>query len=470
MEDGYVVEVRIPFKSLRFKETPEQSWGLHVFRKVQRLGFSDSWAPVTGNLANGLAQAGTLDGLRQLDPGPFLKVNPFVTGRRVGLVNAAGAFERDDAEGDLGFNLTYGLTSNLTLDATYNPDFSQIEADAGQIAVNERFALFFPEKRPFFLEGSETFSLPQQIVYTRSIVSPIAGAKITGKVGNFTLGYLGALDRPTEGEDATVNVVRVRKDVGGSSTLGLVYTDRTHSGDDYNRVAGADARLVFGSRYSLSLLGALSRTEAGSQPLDGSLLAASFNRAGRTLALEFQVEDIAPDFPAGSGFIQRIGETHINGNFSLAWYGSPGATVERVSPYTNVEGYWDHDAFWAGGGPRELDVEVGLPFSLRNNISLGARLSLSRFDFPDERYSGLFAQDPRGDLHPFRPSGHPFDGLRTARFYFFFSNWQRVRGRVGYNWAETPIFDRSLGVPIEVGKLVGGLPQPGPLPDPGPEG
>jgi hypothetical protein len=195
-EWGYQIEIRVPFKSLRFPEAEEQSWGLHVLRKIQRSGFESSWAPITANVSNKLTQAGKLNGLRNLDMGLFMELNPVLTGKRIGEFDSAdGLFRREDPSGDFGLNATYGVTSNLTLDAPFNPDFSQIEADAGQIAVNERFALFFPEKRPFFLEGTEIFGMAKQLIYTRSVANPIAGAKLTGKLGSVNVGYLGAIDQ-----------------------------------------------------------------------------------------------------------------------------------------------------------------------------------------------------------------------------------------------------------------------------------
>ena len=163
LEDwGYAIEVKIPFKSIRFPESADQDWGLQVTRKIQRVGYEESWAPVTKDVANQLALAGSLKGLRDLDRGLFLEINPVVTGSRQGTYDRdAEAFARDPVTGEFGFNTKYGLTSNLTLDGTYNPDFSQVEADAGQIAINERFALFFEEKRPFFLEGPRSSRCPR---------------------------------------------------------------------------------------------------------------------------------------------------------------------------------------------------------------------------------------------------------------------------------------------------------------------
>ena len=213
--DGYTAEIRIPLKSLRFADTEVQDWGLQVIRQIQRTGYNESWAPVSGEQANRLAQAGRIRGLRDLERGMFLEINPVVTGTRQGSWDSdLSRLERAPSTGDFGLNLSYGITSNLTLDGTYNPDFSQVEADAGQIAVNERFALFFPEKRPFFLEGADIFSMPKQLVYTRSIVNPVAAAKLSGKVGGFSLAYLGAVDDVSVGDaNPVVNLLRLKRDV-----------------------------------------------------------------------------------------------------------------------------------------------------------------------------------------------------------------------------------------------------------------
>ncbi len=133
-DQGYEVEMRIPFKSVRFADLPVQSWGIQVTRRIQRNGYQESWAPSFANQPNKLLEAGQLLELRNLDPGLFMEINPVVTGSLNGALDDNDDFLRDDPTGDFGANLTYGLTSNLTLDGTINPDFSQVEADAGQIA------------------------------------------------------------------------------------------------------------------------------------------------------------------------------------------------------------------------------------------------------------------------------------------------------------------------------------------------
>ncbi|MDO8834471.1 MAG: DUF5916 domain-containing protein, partial [Vicinamibacterales bacterium] len=179
--DGYVVEIRIPFKSLRYPSGGPLRWGINFLRKTQRTGREDTWTDAK-RIASFLGQAGTMEGLHDLHRGVVTEIQPFVTGSSNGARRGQGRFSRDATDVGPGVNVRLGFT-NVSLDATANPDFSQVESDAGQVAVNERFALFFAEKRPFFLEGIELFATPNQLVYTRRIVDPIGGAKFTGKIG-----------------------------------------------------------------------------------------------------------------------------------------------------------------------------------------------------------------------------------------------------------------------------------------------
>ena len=456
-EWGYAAEVRIPFKSLRFPQAEIQDWGLQITRRMQRNGFESSWAPMTADVSNRLAQSGKLTGIRGLDPGIMLEINPVLTGRQIGAYDEdLGAYDREDPVGEFSLNASYGITSNLTLDGTYNPDFSQIEADAGQIAVNERFALFFPEKRPFFLEGTEIFGMPKQLVYTRSIANPIAGAKLTGKVGSFNVGYIGAVDEAFDETDPNVlaNLIRIRKDVGAQSTIGGVYTDRTAASDNYNRVVGADARVVFARSYTLTMMGATSRTlepdhEGGAEA--GNLVSARIEKAGRTFSYNAEMEDTDSDFHAGSGFFRRVGNTSLQGRAEYNWYGAPGSLLESVSPNLELQGYWDHDEFWAGEGIEEAKAQLGGRLGFRGNITFHGSMSASQFSFDQADYSGLFTRAPDGTPTPYFPDQDMFGGLLSGTAGVWFSNWEKVRGNVRMTVKETPIFDRSLGVPVELG-------------------
>src|SRR5207253_755964 len=147
---------------------------------VNPSGFQDTWAPAVRANANFLAQSGTLDGLHDLRRGLVLEASPTMTVRadRSPTIGNGRDYQQ---KGEFGGDLRWGIRQNLTLNGTINPDFSQVEADVGQVLLNERFALFYPEKRPFFLDGLELFDTPNQLIYTRRIVAPVGGVKLTGK-------------------------------------------------------------------------------------------------------------------------------------------------------------------------------------------------------------------------------------------------------------------------------------------------
>ncbi|MBI1722783.1 MAG: carbohydrate binding family 9 domain-containing protein, partial [Gemmatimonadetes bacterium] len=278
---GYEVEVRIPFKSLRYQGGDAQTWGINVLRRVQHSGYQDSWAPVVRASASFLGQSGTLEGLHDLRRGLVLELTPFATSRVNGAPDSSGYSYADTNQ--LGLNVRWGLTQNLSLDGTWNPDFSQVEADVGQVTLNERFALFFPEKRPFFLEGLELFATPNTLIYTRRIVSPDAGVKLAGKVGATNVAVLLAADDTSQsatGSHPFFAVTRLRRDLGRNSTLGLVGTAH-EDGDDYSRLAGADVRLVHSRLYFVELQAVRSWTRAGAAGRAGSLFEASWDRTGR---------------------------------------------------------------------------------------------------------------------------------------------------------------------------------------------
>jgi hypothetical protein len=198
-DSGYIVELRIPFKSLRYPGTGPQTWGINIKRKIQRTGYEDTWTDVRRASASFLAQSGTITGLHDMRRGVVTEVQPVVTSDASGQrLSAGGQFRRAAVELDPSVNVRVGLP-NVAIDATIHPDFSQVETDAGLVTTNERFALFVPEKRPFFLEGVELFSTPNQLVYTRRIVAPIVGGKVTGKLGPLGVAYLTAVDDTASG-------------------------------------------------------------------------------------------------------------------------------------------------------------------------------------------------------------------------------------------------------------------------------
>lgn len=401
--EGWVVEIRIPYASLRFRESGEQTWGLNVAREVRRTEYQSSWAPVSSNAANQLEQSGRLVGLEGLRSRRLIELNPVATGKRTGEL-VEERFERTAFEPALGLNLRYGVSRNLILDATVNPDFSQVEADADQVVVNERFALFFPEKRPFFLEGTEVFTTPQRLVYTRAIADPVGGAKLTGKVGGFNIGYLAAVDESpmTFGDadqGAAFNLLRLRRGIGSASTIGALYTDRTLvDGSEHNRVASMDTRLILGGRYTLTgqLAGAWSREAAadasGSErevgDLFGQLISAEVERSGRVVSWSAGFEDVHPDFRARSGFLRRRDYVQIEGEARYAFRREPGAWLESWAPIAEIQALYDHSDFWAGRGFQEARLELGVDVSLRGPNGAVLRATDQYFAFDPADYAG----------------------------------------------------------------------------------
>ncbi len=299
VDGGYEVEVRIPFKSLRYQSGAEQSWGLHITRVSPGVGVEESWAPARRQGASFLSQAGSLDGLRDLRRGLVLDLNPFATARLDGARNAVGdQWDYDGSRPDFGANVRWGVTQTLTMNGTVNPDFSQVESDAGQFQFDPRQALFFPDKRPFFLDGIEQFATPNNLIYTRRIVAPLAAAKLTGRVGRGTsVAYLSAVDDPatsaTGDHHPVFNILRTQQDVGAGSKVAFVYTDRI-DGPRSNRVASVDTRLVWDEIYSLLLQGAASRTDTTRETIVAPLWQATFNRTGRRYGLRAQARGIDP--------------------------------------------------------------------------------------------------------------------------------------------------------------------------------
>ena len=457
-DGGYSVEVKVPFKSIRFPKVPVQDWGLQVERRIARNGYGESWAPVTANIANQMEQFGTLTGLQDLNPGLFLEVNPVQTFSKQGAYDHdAATFQREGIDGDFGLNLTYGITSNLTLDATYNPDFSQVEADAGQIAVNERFALFLREKRPFFLEGTEIFQLPQQLVYTRSIVNPVVGTKLQGKIGTFNAGYLGALDQvadpgnPGENENAVVNLFRLRRDLGSTSNVGMVYTDRSFAGDRFNRVLGVDGRFQLYQRYTVTLLAAGSRTaNGGPESVSGGLFSAQLARSGRNFQFEIGGHDISNDFEAGSGFLRRTGIAQVRSRVSYNFRGRPGDLIERWGPSLETETLWTHDDFRARRRAQEARVQLGGSVSFRGNITIFGNYSRSYYRFEGDSYYNLVSRGAGGVKQWFFPDQSLFQGLSSGTVFFWINSFDRVRGNIRLTRSESPLFDFISDAPVDI--------------------
>jgi hypothetical protein len=259
---GYVVWMALPFKSLRFPDRAEQTWGILLHRTIPRLNERIFWPHYSSRIEGRLNQAATLRGLRHISPGRNIQLIPFGVFRSFRELDTRDpnrpAFTRDPAQADLGLDAKLVFKDSLVLDAALNPDFSQVESDEPQVTVNQRFEVFFPEKRPFFLENASFFETPINLVFSRRIADPQFGVRLTGKTGPYALGALLVDDEspgklvppghPLAGQRAFYGIVRVNRDLFSQSTLGLIYTHRDFL-DTSNRVGGLDARLKLNSNW-----------------------------------------------------------------------------------------------------------------------------------------------------------------------------------------------------------------------------
>lgn len=348
-EDGYVVEVAIPFKSLRYAAGQGKIWGVHVFRSIQRLNNEeDSWMPISRDNASLLNQAGHITGLDGLSGEHTLELIPSITvsenGKRVSSFLPPptpdfidpGRLVNEPVKADLGLTAKYGITPNVTVDFALNPDFAQVEADQLVVTTNQRFPIFYPERRPFFLEGKEIFQTPLTVLHTRAIVDPDVAAKLSGKVGKNTFGLMVASDNGPGNfvgderlnpanerfldKNASIGILRLKRDIGKENNIGVMATGYSFV-ERHNYVGGFDGR------FRMSDIAALSFQFAGTTSRrffyepevnrniyrngNGFGYSATYDASGRNFGFTLLGEGYTKDYRADLGFVSRT-----NSNFN----------------------------------------------------------------------------------------------------------------------------------------------------------
>ncbi len=362
--EGWQAELRIPFSSLRYPKADPQSWGVLVWRnypREYRYAIHSSPIPRGGNCL--ICRSLELTGMTGLPSASHLVAAPYVTAKESGVPrdpsDLSAGLVNDPVELDAGADVKWTPSASLAVDATVNPDFSQVEADVAQISVNTRFALFYPEKRPFFLESVDLLDTPIQAVYTRTITSPRWGARATGKVGSTAFTALVTQDRgggsvivpgPSGSDLAPQDfgsyaaVARLRHDLGGSFA-GFLVTDREVDGGGYNRVLGPDFQWRMGAADLLTGQALVSFTETPDRPdlspdWDGrsfSSRAFKLNYQHRTETLDWGVlyRDYGDGFRADVGFVPQVGfrEGQAGGGYSFY----PTGFFSNVRPYVQAQ-------------------------------------------------------------------------------------------------------------------------------------
>ena len=316
-----------------------------------------------------------------------------------------------------GATCRWGITNNLTLNGTVNPDFAQVEADVAAIQYDPRAAVSYPERRPFFLEGIESFSTPSNLVYTRRIVKPDGAAKLTGKVAGTNVAFLSAvddritsLDYASDAPNANrpfYNVLRATRDLGGSSRLGFVYTDKI-DGSYYNRVAGLDGRFVFNKIYTIRGQVAGSSTRRFGVTTRAPLWNAAFDRQGRNFWLTYSINASDPDFRAASGFLSRTGIVNAGFNHRYTIYGQKDGPVQSTQLAINNSYTWQYNRFTHGKSWQDGKLHFTSNTTFKGGWRAGASLLVERFGFDDNLYANYRLLRPNGagfDTIPFTGVG-----------------------------------------------------------------
>jgi hypothetical protein len=341
--EGYAVEVRIPFKSIRYRHREPVEMGIIFERSISR--FSESGTYPALDPARGfdfLTQTRPLH-FTEIQHYTLLELLPAVTHGRTSSIEE-GALEPQKAKTDLGLTAKYGLTSQLILDGTVNPDFSQVESDAGQVDFNLRYALFYPEKRPFFLEGREKFTAAaiqagdplESVVHTRTIVDPFLGFRLNGKVAaKDTIASIYAMDElPSESANdfAHVTIARYKRALKGDSFIGGFWTGR-FEGSRHNAVAGLDGHIRLNPSSFLAYHALISQTKTAgkSDGVEGHAIGLQYYYQSRDRLFDISVQDLGKDFQTDTGYLTRNGLTRLKVGFLPMIY-PKSRTFLRIDP------------------------------------------------------------------------------------------------------------------------------------------
>ncbi|HET6569701.1 MAG TPA: DUF5916 domain-containing protein [Rhodothermales bacterium] len=361
---GWSAEFAIPFRTLRFNSGDDQVWGVNFERTIRRRREMAYWAPLPRQYElPRVSLAGTLENLDVPTP-RNLQVTPYVLAQAAREAQTSG-YDVVGPDADFGLDLKYSITPSLTLDATYNTDFAQVEADEQQVNL-DRFNLFFPEKRPFFLENAGVFSVGQpgevELFFSRRIgigpdgraVPIIAGARVSGDALGMRIGVLNMQTAQVGAAGIPGNnfgVARLKRQLPNRSFVGGLFTNRQGvgslaAGDDYNRLAAVDGQLGIGRYGLLSGFAARSFTPGLSGDQHAFRLQSGYN--SERWMLELGYTEVAENFNPGIGFLQRFAYRKVNGLIFHS-YRPDFLGFHELRPHTSYNGYWGFDGFYESG-------------------------------------------------------------------------------------------------------------------------
>jgi len=389
---GYVVWMAIPFKSLRFRPSPAgdpQAWRFILVRDIPRNNETSFWPRVSSRIEGRLNQAAEAHGFDGISPGRNIWLIPYFAAAEEEVRPAPEAPAVRGNEANVGLDMKWVIRDRLALDATVNPNFAQVESDEAQVTINERFEVFFPERRPFFLENADYFRTPIDLLFTRRIVDPGFGARLTGQVGSYRVGgfviddelpgKLAPPGSPLDGESAWNAIARVSRDLPNQSSVGVLVTDR-ELGDSSNRVAGFDSRIKLDRNWVAQLQAVPSTPRQGPDvtpdgaaiDLAGGAFNATVNRSGRKVETHLHYQDIGREFRTELGFVPRYDIRDAHGQLIYNFL-PQGSSLVRVSPRIFAQRIENHEGL-------RLDefVSPGIEWELLRRTSFGLSAEAGR--------------------------------------------------------------------------------------------
>ena len=439
-KDGFIVEVEIPFKSLRYQSKNTQNWGFNVLRYIQHSGYTSTLISTKLGAASFLAQSGKLLNLSGIERDRIFDINPEIRG--------AVKREADDKNYNsemtdpVGFNVRYGWSSNVGINATVNPDFSQIEADVAQINYDPRRSLFFPEKRPFFLDGIERFQTPTRLIYTRRIANPVGAGKIAGKFGANTIGFISAADNSgpsiSEMDLSYVNALRLKRDLSDQNHLGLVFTDKSHK-DWSNRVVAIDGKFVAKDTYTFRAQGGFSQTnDKENIGTIAPMWDIAANANGRKWSGSFSFKGYHNEFNPEVGFIERGNYVTVSTGPTRRFYGKKDAIVEQLILSLRLTGNWDYSEFTNGNSPDDRRLYPSFAIQFRDGWKLTNFTWIETFSYPESFFTNHYIKTSSG-FTSYKGTPDLFNigvmmELSTPQL-------DRISGKIKYGFGRDPNYD-----------------------------
>lgn len=431
-EDGYVIEIGIPFRTLRFKRVHQQQWGAQFFRGIRRNQEWNYWAPLPRrmNASSGVSLAGTVTGIENVTPGRNLQIKPY----GVAGMKRIGAGSDSKADLNAGLDLKYGVTPGLILDLTANTDFSHVEADPQQVNLT-RFPLFFEEKREFFLENAGIFqfgsltSSEALLFHSRTIglqdgktIPILGGARLTGRAGRNYIGLLNMQTRPEESFAATnFSVARLRRDILGNSDVGLIFLNKRSSlPQDHNRSYGADANFAF-LNTTLKFNGLLARTETPGRTGSDEIAKLDGEYGDNLVRVQGSYLQVGENFNPEMGFVRERGRRIFHQEFEFK---------PRLRPETPV-----------GSFLRDIIFQMTSEYALFLNQQTHSKLYRPQLNFQFRDGSNFLIQYTQNFDRPTESFRLPFSvtvpagdyRFNTVNVTFNSNRSKPVSGNAGFN-------------------------------------